>query len=157
MTKTAKPLNNTPVEPQANSASDTLKQAVQLKPLTRKQKAFADTILNKPKQSATETAMQTYDIENRNTARAIASENLAKPSIQSYLEQHSDLTEQTIVNTIKEYAVSDDIKQRTLAITSSQWVHDKIHGKAKQQIDVRSQAITLNIDLTGDGVPNIEE
>lgn len=155
--KTAKPLNKPQQVKPDDSASDTLKQAVQLKPLTRKQKAFADTLLNDKKISATQAVKATYNTTTDHSAEVIAHENLRKPEIVSYLESHGDMIEQVLVNTIKDYATSDDIKQRTLAINTGEWIHDKIHGKAKQQIDVRSQAITLNIDLTGDGVPNIEE
>lgn len=134
-----------------------LDQAVALKPLTTKQKAFADALINNKKMSATQAVKSAYNTTTDLAARSIASENLTKPNIISYLADHSDLTEQVITNTIKEYQLSDDIKQRSLAVDSAKWVHDKIHGKAKQQIDVRSQAITLNIDLTGDGIPNVEQ
>lgn len=56
----------------------------QVKTLTRKEKAFADHIINNPKDSNTEAAAQTYDASTRDVARQIASENLAKPHIRSY-------------------------------------------------------------------------
>ena len=150
-------ISKSPQNTKPNEPISTLKDRTALKPLTRKQKAFADALLNDKKISATQAVKTAYNTTTDGSARIIAHENLAKPNIISYLSNHSDLTEQVITNTIKEYQSSDDIKQRSLAVDSAKWVHDKIHGKAKQQIDIRSQAITLNIDLTGEGTPNTED
>lgn len=142
--------------PQNTKPINTLKEKAAHK-LTRKQKAFADALINDKKLSATQAALQTYGKPDKpttyGTANDIARTNLQKPAVRSYLEGHSDMIEQTLINTVKDYGQSDDIKERTLAVNTGEWIHDKIHGKAKQQIDIRSQAITLNIDLTGNGTP----
>jgi phage terminase small subunit len=111
--------------------------------LTRKQRAFVNELKKNPKQSATKAVQKTYDVSNYNTARAIASENLAKPAIISHLNNYNELIESTITNAITEYSTSSDIKERTLAVDTSKWVHDKLHGKAIQ----RTENTNLNINI----------
>lgn len=123
-----------------------------LRPLTYKQKAFIKHIIDHPKESATKAVLNTYGKEGKPptymTARQVASENMTKPSIVSALAAHNQLIENTIINTINEYKDSEKIQERTLAVDSAFKVHDKIHGKAKQQIDVTTTGVTLNLDLS---------
>lgn len=127
------------------------REATPFKPmrkLTRKQQAFVDGIINNPKLSATEIAERVYNTFNRDTARAIAGENLAKPNIISHLETYSTLTENVLINSINRYKNSDILEEVKEANLNSRWIHDKIHGKAKQSMDVNSASISLTIDLT---------
>lgn len=117
--------------------------------LTRKQQHFVDLLLSDKKISATESAMQAYNASNRNTAKSIAQENLTKPAIQSYLAKHSNTVEQVLLNTMTEWQDHEKPRQREIAIDVAKYVHDKIHGKAKQITEVQSSGVTLNIDLTG--------
>lgn len=119
-----------------------------LRPLTYKQKAFIKHIIDNPKASATQAAKSAYNVTTENTASQIATDNLRKPQIVTALAAHNELIENTILNTINEYKESDTQWQRTLAVDSSFKVHDKIHGKAKQQLDVTTTGVTLHIDLT---------
>ncbi len=119
--------------------------------LTKKQKAFADHIINNPKQSATEAAAQTYNVVKRHTAEQIAHENLMKPEIVSYLSHHNNLVENTIINTINDYKESEQLNERALAVNSSMWVHDKLHGKATQRTENVTSVISINLDLTQQG------
>ncbi len=117
--------------------------------LTRKQRIFIEWWLAHPKASATEAAVQAYDVKNRNVANAIAAENLAKPSIRSQLESHVELVENVLVNTVKDFGSSKKVGHRALAVDTSKFVHDKIFGKATQKIDVRSTHLEVLIDLSG--------
>lgn len=119
-----------------------------LRPLTYKQRAFIKHIIDNPKASATEAAAQTYNVNNRKTAEAIATENLAKPSIVTALAAHNELIENTLLNTVNDYKDSDKLGQRVLAVDISKYVHDKIHGKATQRIEQTTTGVTLHIDLT---------
>ncbi len=103
------------------------------KPLTRKQEAFVKEIVSKPKQSATQAVMNTYNVANAKTASVIATENLAKPSIISRLGDANNMIEQVLMDTVGEYGNSDKIQERSLAVDTSKWIHDKIHGKATQK------------------------
>lgn len=103
------------------------------KPLTRKQEAFVTELITKPKQSATKAVMNTYNVANAKTASVIATENLAKPNIISRLGDANNMIEQVLMDTVGEYGNSDKIQERSLAVDTSKWIHDKIHGKAMQK------------------------
>jgi hypothetical protein len=119
----------------------------QLPKLTRKQAAFVKELVENPKQSATKAVMKTYGKPDKpvslNTAAVIANENLNKPNIISHLDNYNDIAEQTITNTIIDYKNSDNIKQRTLAVNTAQWLHDKVNGKATQ----RTENTNVNISI----------
>jgi phage terminase small subunit len=89
--------------------------------LTRKQKAFADYLINNPKESATEAATQTYK-GNRKSAEVIASENLRKPPIQIYLNSHIDKAKSRVVSLI-------DSDKEEIALKASDSVLDRALGK----------------------------
>lgn len=118
------------------------------RPLTRKQQAFVKHLIEHPKQSATKAVLATYDVNNALTAKSIATENLSKPAIVSELAKYNNLIENTLINTINDYSNSSKLGERTLAVETSKYIHDKIHGKATQRTEVTTQGITLNIDLT---------
>jgi hypothetical protein len=101
--------------------------------LTRKQKAFVNTLIQNPKMSATQAVKLTYNVKNDKVAGTVASENMAKPVIRMQLAKHSNLIESVITDTIAEYKDSNLQWQRVLAVNTAQWTHDKIHGKATQQ------------------------
>jgi phage terminase small subunit len=106
--------------------------------LTRKQKAFADHLLDNPKHSATEAAQQSYLVSDRNTAKSIAAENLTKPAIQLYMNQHIDKAKETVVNLLD--SEKDEIKLR-----ASQDILDRSHGKATQRTEVKQQSVNINL------------
>lgn len=110
--------------------------------LTRKQRAFVNELKRNPKISGTQAAMKAYNVKNEKVASVISSENLTKPSIISHLENYNELVEKTIANPILKYSNSDDIKELTLAVETSKWVHDKLHGKAVQK------SVNLNASIS---------
>lgn len=109
--------------------------------LTRKQKAFADHLINNPKDSATEAAAQTYDVANRHSAKVIASQNLTSPSVQVYLEKHVDKAKFKVIQLI-------DSDKESIALQASESVLDRALGKAIQRSEVHSTSVNLNLDLT---------
>lgn len=131
------------------------------RPLTKKQTAFVKELIDNPKQSATQAVLKTYGKPDKpidyNTARSLASENLAKPAIQSKLIQYSDMVEQAIVQTIQDWKDHDKPRQREIAMSQAQFVHDKIHGKATQKVETRSEQVTISIDLTRGSEPSQQE
>jgi phage terminase small subunit len=120
------------------------------KPLTRKQQAFVTELVNNPKDSATQVALRVYNASSPNSAKSIATENLSKPAIITELAKYNNLVENTLINTINDYSNSDKLGQRTLAVETSKYIHDKIHGKATQRIEQRSEKLIISIDLTGE-------
>lgn len=108
--------------------------------LTRKQKAFANHLLNNPKDSGTEAASQTYDVANRKSAEVIASENLRNPAIQFYLEEHVDKAKLRIVELI------DDDKSE-IQLRASESVLNRALGMPTQRQEVHSTSVNLSLDL----------
>ena len=103
------------------------------KPLTRKQEAFVAELIKNPKMSATQAVKNTYNVSTNHSAEVMASENLRKPEIISRLGDANTMIEQVLMDTVGEYGNSDKIQERSLAVDTSKWIHDKIHGKATQK------------------------
>lgn len=101
--------------------------------LTDKQRAYVKLRVDNPKITKTKAVMQVYNVEKPTTAGAMANKLDKNEAVQSALIAHSALAEQTIVKSILDYSDSDKQWQRTLAVETSKWVHDKIYGKAIQQ------------------------
>jgi hypothetical protein len=118
------------------------------RPLTRKQEAFVKHLVENPKASATQAVLSTYNIDNPKTASVVAAQNLVKPSIVTELAKYNNLVENTLINTVNEYSQSDKQWERSLAVDTSKYIHDKIHGKATQRIEQQTTGVTLTIDLT---------
>lgn len=109
--------------------------------LTRKQKAFADELINNPKMSATQAIKNTYNVTTDTSASVTAHENLRKPSIQLYLDKHIDKAKNRVVELI-------DSNREDIALRASDSVLDRALGKAVQRSEVQTTGVTLNIDLT---------
>ena len=108
--------------------------------LTRKQKAFADTLLNNPKMSATKAALATYGTDKDYVAKNIASENLTKPNIQLYLDEHINKAKNRIVTLI-------DSEKEEIALRASDSVLDRSLGKATQRTENTTEVVQLNLTL----------
>lgn len=122
--------------------------------LTRKQKAFADGLLANPKLSATEIATQTYQVKNRNVANNIAAENLAKPSIQIYLESHGDKALQDNLE-IAEYSKDmgktfsrEGASYASVASDINKDILNRVLGKPTQRIESTSTVVEISLNLS---------
>jgi len=122
------------------------------KTLTSKQRAFVDQIVNNPKQSATQAVLKTYGKDGKPptyaSARNIATENLAKPIIITELSKYNNMVENVLINTINDWGSENNTRKREIAVDTAKYIHDKIHGRAIQQIQSTTNSISLNIDLT---------
>lgn len=121
--------------------------------LTHKQKVFVQELLDNPKQSGTAAALKAYSTPEKTitegSAQQIAFDNLRNPKIVSKLSEANDLVESAIINTVSDWKDEDNSRKREIAMNQAQYIHDKIHGRSKQQVEVQSQQVTINIDLTG--------
>jgi phage terminase small subunit len=116
--------------------------------LTRKQKAFADKLIANPKMSATESAHQTYN-GTRQSAEVIASENLRKPPIIKYLNEHVDKAEMVILDVMSNSSqMKDEPAHAKIALDASNSVLDRVLGKATQRVESAQTVVTLSLDLT---------
>ena len=122
------------------------------RPLTYKQKAFIKELVDNPKQSATQAAIKAYSRAGKEikptVAGAIAYENLKKPQIVSKLANYSDTVESALLETLNDWKSSDKVSERALSVDVAKFVHDKIHGKATQRLETRSEQVTISIDMT---------
>lgn len=124
-----------------------------MRPLTRKQAAFVRHMVENPKDSATTAAFNTYDVKTRRTAEVIASENLMKPEIRLELAKYSNDAEMTVLEvmeTSRNKMHSDErrgVDWGTLAQRTAESLLDRVHGKAKQSIDITSKSVNININL----------
>lgn len=102
-------------------------------PLTAKQREYVRLMTSGERITPTRAVMQVYNTNKATNAGAISKALQKNPKIQMALAAHSSLAEETIVTAILDYKDSDKQWQRTLAVESSKWVHDKLFGKAVQQ------------------------
>lgn len=116
--------------------------------LTRKQKAFVKHLIDNPKESATKAVLATYDNPTYQTARSLATENLAKPAIISELAKYNNLVENTLLTTIQDWGREDSPRKREIAQDAAKYIHDKVHGKATQKVEQTSTQVSISIDLT---------
>lgn len=76
-------------------------------------------------------------------------ENMNKPEIASRLAPVVDEIEEALITTVRRYQNSDKLDEVKEAMTNARWIHDKVKGKAVQQIQTTSNKLSIHIDLTG--------
>ena len=118
-------------------------------PLTPKQRKFVQLMTSDPKMTPTRAVMQSYNVKKPTTAGAMSKALEKNPKVQSALIAHTSLAENTIVKAIMDYGDSEKQWQRTLAVETSKWVHDKLHGKAVQQNINLNQNFTKHVEDKG--------
>ena len=84
-----------------------------------------------------------------NTASQIYLENMRNPEIASRLVPVVDEIEDALITTVRRYQNSDKLDEVKEAMTNARWIHDKVKGKAVQQIQTTSNKLSIHIDLTG--------
>ncbi len=67
------------------------------------------------------------------------------------LGRANDSVERVLTGVVEEWGDSEDVRKRTLAVNTAFGIHDKIHGKATQQIQATTSVVSINIDLSGQG------
>jgi len=113
--------------------------------LTRKQKAFADEYIRDTKAPNSDIVKRTYNITDTHTASQMARQNLNKPEIQLYIQEHINKAKEKIVELV-------DSDKEEIAFRASVDILDRTTGKAIQRTEQVSTGVTLNIDLSGTGV-----
>ena len=115
--------------------------------LTLKQTKFIKEYINNGG-NGTQAALQTYDTEDPDTAHAISTENLQKPSIQQVVEEalrKNGLTPDTITDNLKHYAASRAEKVSADASIKANIELLKLWGAYPG-----SKHTQLNVNLKGD-------
>jgi hypothetical protein len=124
------------------------------RPLTRKQKAFVQYLLSHPKASGAEASRATYDVTSDLSARQQAHDVLTSPNVQAELTKYSPEAQNTLLDVMRTSTemmhadVSRAVDWAANARMTADSLLDRVHGKAKQSIDVTSTSVNLNIDLS---------
>lgn len=126
------------IKQDTTSKTESTKQRRSIRPLTRKEKAFADELIANPKISGSEAAMRTYNASTRESAGVIAVDNLKKPRVLAYLEGHVQGAQETITD-IMLHSDSDKLR-----LDASKEILDRTVGKAVQKH--QSTSVNINID-----------
>ena len=126
-----------------------------LKPLTRKQQAFVQHLINNPKDSATTAAKHTTNASTDGYARLAAHRMITNDNVKLELAKHSATAEMVILKVLKqsETRMTEDkpraVDWANTARQTADSILDRVHGKATQRQEVTTSVVTLNIDLTG--------
>lgn len=120
--------------------------------LSQKQKAFIKELVDNPKQSASQAALKAYSTPDKQitveSARNIAHNNLKNPRIISKLQDFNELVESALINTVRDWGEDDTPRKREIALDSAKYIHDKVHGKATQRIEQKSEVVRIAIDMS---------
>lgn len=129
-------------------------KVTKIRPLTRKQAAFVRELVEHPKLSATKAAIRAGYSDR--AARQIATETLSKPAVQLELAKYTRTAEDALRDVLelsRDRMTEDKGRAVDWAVNARQTadsILDRVHGKAKQSLDVTSTAVTLNIDLSAE-------
>lgn len=118
--------------------------------LTRKQKAFADKLIENPTMSQAEAARQVYDIQSENTsaATALASKTAHLPAVLDYITKNAPYAEKAIVKVMKNaQKQKDNSNWQRLALDSASTVLDRAYGKSTQRIEQFNTSVNLSLSL----------
>lgn len=129
-----------------------MKDSINKKPkLTRKQAIFVKGIAEG--KTGEQAAMEAYNIwgkhwtkDPKNTARAIASENLAKPNISSALDDLAYKAKTILDRVLDGEKINDKEVSPSYVIDVAKYVHDKVNGKATQKIEAETNNYNIEID-----------
>lgn len=130
------------------------------RPLTNKQRVFVEELITNPKATKTSAYRKAYNISPMTKSTTIypeASKTTSIPQVKMALANYTELVEGAITKTVSDWKDEEAPRKREIAMQNAQYIHDKIHGRAKQQIDVQTTSLSLSIDLTGKGTPNQED
>lgn len=143
-------VNPKPLHKEAKIVGKVVKGSKEAK-LTGKQKAFADELINNPKQSATKAVLKTYNVNNRRTASVVASENLTKPNVLKYLDAHSTEAENVLIEVMgnaRRYKTKPAFQR--LAKDTADSILDRVHGKATTKVESTSINANLNLEASAE-------
>lgn len=112
------------------------------KKLTKKQKGFADDYLDTG--NGTLSALKNYDIESDKPAKVasvIAVENLAKPSVQAYLESKADKAASMV------FTLSQEAEGEVVRLNASKDILDRAGYKPVERSESKTLSVTIDRKL----------
>ena len=114
--------------------------------LRPKTKAFIDLLDKDPKLTATKAYLATHETTNVDSARASASETLARPNVIIYRAKHVALAKQTVVAVMNNASkrANKPVYQR-LALDASNSILDRQLGKATTRVESTNTNLNLSV------------
>lgn len=117
-------------------------------------KRILDIIASQPGINQTEAYKQVHPTASDNTARNNASQLMKKPEAQIYLQKHIEKAKNTIVELL-------DSEKDEIRLKSADSILDRSLGKATQRVQVQSEQVSININMTASqeptGVDNVAQ
>lgn len=104
-------------------------------------KRILDIIASQPGINQTEAYKQVHPTASDNTARNNASQLMKKPEAQIYLQKHIEKAKNTIVELL-------DSEKDEIRLKSADSILDRSLGKATQRVQVQSEQVSININMT---------
>lgn len=109
-------------------------------------KRILDIIASQPGINQTEAYKQVHPTASDNTARNNASQLMKKPEAQVYLQKHIEKAKNTIVELL-------DSEKDEIRLKSADSILDRSLGKATQRVQVQSEQVSININMTASQEP----
>lgn len=105
-----------------------------------------------------EAVKSAYDLKtgNEGTAYALAAQVSKSPAVMEVLESMNVEAQESLKNVLRastsfaQEGTRDGATYAGVAVTAANTILDRLHGKARQQIDVQSTAVNINIDLSAE-------
>lgn len=108
------------------------------KVLSKKEKGFADDYIKTG--NGTESIINNYNTDNRNSAGVMANENLKKPKIRGYIDSEVEAAKQRII------VLAKTAKRENVKLSANQDIIDRNEGKATNLIGVdKEHPLEINI------------
>lgn len=131
--------------------------AVKHRPLTEKERAYVEYRIRNPRATKKEAMKATADVRrdlSDKTYNNMATAIEKRPAVLAVLTEHAEKSERMLVQlaeAVTEYAMTGTKEGAMYASTAERVLNsmlDRVHGKAKQSIDIQSTAVNINIDLS---------
>jgi len=106
-----------------------------------KTKAFLDEMLSNPKISNTEAYIRTHQTTNRRSASVSAAKLLAKPSVQTYLQENAIYAKRKI------FQLMNEANKEEVQLRAAQDILDRAYGASTKQSTKNTSGVKLVIDL----------
>lgn len=140
-------------------ATDTEIHQTHEKPLTAEELKFTSLVaqgfsLTRSYRIAFPTSKHLANYTVRKYAAALYSKSNIVTEVETKIAKNAYLARLS-EDRIEEQLTTGDMGKVTADV--AMFMYDHANGKATQRIETKSQSITLNIDLTGDGVPQTDQ
>lgn len=128
------------------------------KPLKERDAQVLEAIMTAPKRTLTKKVQEIYANEGRDISFKTASTRLSeirkKPEVMAILHEYEEKAQRGLVE-VADYSTKlgkmggkDGAAYASVALTAHDKILDRVHGRAKQSLDVTTRSVTINMDLT---------